>query len=94
MLMRKRESPKPLAIPEHALLVFYGRFTYQIFLPFNVNDNWLFDQPQIWLPIEYHLVIKEVPSENPLGAAEVNCMNIGSTEKQKGIEDSFALPLK
>ncbi len=97
MLLRKRTLPPsfpvPVPVPEHTLLLFYGRFIYQVFLPFNTNDQWLFSNSEISLPIEYHLVVKELPSDNPLGAAEINCMNMGSTRKQKNAEDTFTFPV-
>ena len=93
MLMRKRGSKKktPFTIPEHSLLIFYGIFIYQIYIPFHKNEDKEFRKGQIYLPIEEHLC-NEVPSDNPLGAAQINYMNMGAKVKVKGVDENIVLP--
>jgi hypothetical protein len=93
MLMRKRTGLKemPFAIPQHSLLVFYGIFMYQIYIPFHRNEEVEFRKGKLFLPIEEDLC-QEIPSESPLGAARVNYMNMGAKVKVKNVEEKIELP--
>jgi hypothetical protein len=95
MLMKKEDSKieMPFVVPEHSLLIFYGIFIYQIYIPFHRNEGQEFKKGQIYLPIEEHLC-KEIPSDNPLGAAEINYMNMGAKVRVSGIEEKIVLPFK
>ncbi|HWA34286.1 MAG TPA: HNH endonuclease [Cyclobacteriaceae bacterium] len=94
MLMRKRKAIKatPFAIPEHSLLVFYGVFIYQIYIPFHQNEESEFRKGKLFLPVEEHLC-KEIPSDSPLGAASINYMNMGANVKVKNVAEKIELPL-
>jgi len=51
VLYKKRKEFSSAPCPTHSLLVFYGLFGYQIFLPGNILDNWIHDRNRIVLPI-------------------------------------------
>lgn len=93
MLMGKRQGLKeiPFAIPEHSLLVFYGIFIYQVYIPFHQNEEVEFRKGKLFLPVEEHLC-QEIPSDNPLGVANINYMNMGSKVKVKNVEEKIELP--
>ncbi len=93
MLMKKKqvEDQAPFAIPEHSLLIFYGIFIYQIYIPFHKSEDVEFRKGKLFLPIEEHLCC-EVPSDNPLGKANITYMNMGAKVKVKGAEEKVELP--
>lgn len=58
-LYEKRNSNQLKNFPHHILIIVYGIIQYQIFLPFNENDNHLSKEKEIFFPIEEHLIIDE-----------------------------------
>lgn len=91
MLMRRRQLEAPFAIPEHSLLLWYGVFIYQIYIPFHKNEDSEFAKGKLFIPIEEHLC-EEIASDNPLGAANVNIMNMGAKVRVKGVDENIVLP--
>ncbi len=93
-LARKKKLYERVPSPENALLIFYGLYKFQVFLPFNENDEWLWNQDEIYLPIENHLVRNiEVNSEGD-GTGEVNKIDLSTIFKVTDEEDHLSFGLK
>ncbi|ELR71726.1 hypothetical protein C900_02311 [Fulvivirga imtechensis AK7] len=93
MLMKRKQFDAPFAIPEHCLLIFYGIFIYQIFIPFHQSEVTQFSKGKLYIPIAEYLC-QEISSDNPNGAAQVNIMNMGATIKVKGLDEIIRLPFR
>jgi hypothetical protein len=93
LLMRRKQLELPFAMPEHSLLIWYGVFIFQIYIPFHTSEEEQFGKRRIYIPIEEHLC-EEIPSNEPLGAASVDIMNMGAKVKVKGASENFVLPFR
>ena len=51
-LLKKKSLKKDVPSPEFVLLLWYGLFQFQIFVPHNERDEWLWNQEEVILPIE------------------------------------------
>lgn len=90
VLFKKRSELLNYPSPEKVLLLFFGNYAYQIFLPFNNLDNWIWSQKELVLPIENHLVILDGTSHDH----RFQTIDLNSNEKRKGEKDSFSLGIE
>jgi len=93
LLAKKKNEFKAFPSPENALLIFYGLFRFQIFMPFNINDEWLNNENEMYLLIEEHLVNNLKLNEDGSGTGETNKIDLFSIEPRVNEMDHISLNL-
>lgn len=92
-LLKKRENFITNPIPTHVLLLSYGLFSFQIFLPGNENDKWIWQGDNVNLPIESHITNITESNEKKAEVA-VDKIDFSSTELYKNPKHSFRIGFK
>ncbi|AHM61254.1 hypothetical protein D770_15000 [Flammeovirgaceae bacterium 311] len=90
-LAKRRYKRENYPCPEHTLILFYGVFAYQIFLPFNYDEKWLLGFEEIQMPIMNDLAKVAVDANNI--TVSVDTVDLSSKERKKG-KDNFSVDLK
>lgn len=88
ILFKKKSQMKNEPCPTHTLILHYGIFKYQIFLPGNVQDEWMWAGERIVLPILSRLIDTN-NKEQPLDFEDFS-----SNEKITNSIHSFRAPFK
>lgn len=92
MLMNKRQHSSELPVPEKVLLLFYGLYQYQVFLPYNKKDEWLWSKAEVILPAENH--IPEFKMEGNRKLVRVDLVDLRSNVKKRNELDFFSVGIK
>jgi hypothetical protein len=88
ILFKKKSQMENEPCPSHTLILHYGIFKYQIFLPGNIQDKWMWDRERIVLPILSGLV-------NPNNKEQpIDFEDFSSNQKITKPIHSFRLPFK
>ncbi len=93
VLMKKRKMFESLPAPTNVLLISYGLFSFQIFLPGNLKDNWLWQENKIRLPIEQHIVQYDNIDEKHV-KIWVDDIDLSSNDLLKMPKDEFSIGYK
>ena len=93
ILMKRRESAKQEPCPKHSVILFYGIFGFQFFIPGNILDQWILNGKRIILPIENHISYETRDSKNKLKTG-VNIIDFSSAKKQVNPKHTFKVSFK
>lgn len=93
VLMKKRKIFATYPSPSHVLLVSYGLYSFQVFIPGNIGDKWLWQEKKINLPIEQHLVNHKDIEHNQIRIWLDN-IDLSSKELLKNPKDEFSVGYK
>ena len=88
VLMEKKKEFYNTPCPTHSFLLFYGLFAFQIFIPGNVKDDWIWKEDRVILPIENHISLSEVDSNGKVKLG-VDRIDFSSKELIKNPEHIF-----
>ena len=90
VLFRKKPEFFQLACPTHTLVLFYGLFTFQFYLPGCVQDQWIWEGDKIVLPLDEHLAHTKPGKDNKLEFG-VTKIDFSSKELIKNPNQSFSV---
>lgn len=89
-LLKKRTIFKDHPCPSHALIIFYGLFGFQLFIPGNSNDIWIWKGNKVILPIENHISIHKI-DENQNVKISVDKVDFSSDKTLKTPSHNFSV---
>lgn len=90
ILLKKKQQIAIEPCPTHTMLIFYGIFAFQIFIPGNYNDQWIWNGNHMTLPIENHISYFIMDSnQNINGGVEI--IDFSSNEKQVNLKHNFSI---
>jgi hypothetical protein len=92
-LMRKKIEFIDMPFPTHSMLIFYGLFAYQVFIPGNLKDDWIWENDNIILPIENHITHSNLDSNNKI-KSDVDMVDFSSNELFKNPKQVFSVNFK
>jgi HNH endonuclease len=90
VLMKKRRMFDTLPSPTHVLLISFGLYSFQVFIPGNINDNWIWQKSEIKLPIEQHIVHHDKINNDQI-KIWVDNVDLSSKELLKNPKDNFSV---
>lgn len=93
ILMRKRNDSELSNFPFHTLILFYGIFQYQIFLPFHTDNEKLLNEKELIFPLEEHLISDKIINGVKSGIS-VETICVGGNERLRNLRQNFRFNLK
>lgn len=88
ILYKKRDHKLLDNFPHHTFLIFYGLITYQVFLPFHINDEHLENEEEIFFPIQEY-VIDDVVENGKIVNYDVGMRPLWSPNKENNRREKF-----
>ena len=92
ILMKKRNDLDLPNFPQHILIIFYGIFQYQIFLPFHEDDKSLLSKDEIVFPLEEHLISEQTKNDVKTGIS-IETICLGGIQRIKDDKHKFSFDL-
>lgn len=92
-IMKKRPQFLFEPCPTHSVLINYGMFKFQIFLPGNVHDQWMWKGKKLTLAIENH-VTSAIPDLNLNVSLGMDMVDFSSPQKLINQKHSFRVPFE
>lgn len=92
-VMKKRPQFLFEPCPTHSILINYGMFKYQIFLPGNVRDQWIWMGKKLTLAIENHIT-SAMPDLNLNVLLGMDMIDFSSSTKMFNQKHSFKFPFE
>lgn len=89
VLCKKKNHEELNNVPHHTLVIFYGIIQYQIFLPFNKNDNHLSKSKEIIFPLEENLIIDDIEEGETVGIS-IDKVYMGGIKRVVGKRTQFS----
>ena len=88
VLYEKVDNEHTKSFPSYTFLLFYGFFSYQIFIPFVLEDSNIFNEEKIVFPIN-EILNETYLDENGLEDIQVKKINLSEINKRVGQKMKF-----